>query len=310
MSPVIIQSGDMSITADSKLPAMPATPTRLKKRLGRQLRKLREHAGVTLRQAALELRTTDSSVSKYESGVNRPQWPTVKTLLSLYEASDEDRARVQVFWDEAATATPYIRLPAGASKMFRQLVRSEGEASTVRTIAPSVVPGLLQTADYARAVHASAQRSREPKVAADEFVAQRLNRQKRLIGPDPLHLHALLDEVVLHRLVGDKEVMRGQLEHLLRAGEMPNVRIQVLPYDIGAYGSMAGTCYLFGYEDPEDQAVAYLEHAAGGVWIEDGEDVQHLSTMFDSVSADALSPEDSAEFIRAKVGIHEEGPMA
>lgn len=281
---------------------MPATPTRLKKRLGRQLRKLREHAGVTLRQAALELRTTDSSVSKYESGVNRPQWPTVKTLLSMYEASDEDRAKVQAFWDEAATTTPYIRLPAGGSKTFRQLVRSESEAVTVRSIAPSVVPGLLQTADYARAVHASAYRSREPAVAAEDFVAYRLNRQKRLDDADPLELHTLLDEVVLRRLVGGKEVMHEQLEHLLRASEKPHVTIQMIPFDTGAYGSMSGTSCLFDYEDPDDPTIAYLEHAAGGVWIENGEDVQHLSTMFEAVSADALSPEDTVEYIRAKVG--------
>lgn len=279
---------------------MPATPTRPKKRLGKFLRALREQADKSLGEAARELRTTESTASRYESGLYRPQWTAMTALLTFYGATDEDRAKATALWEDASAPTPQVRLPAAAPKIFKELVRAEREATIVRTIAPSVVPGLLQTADYARAVHASAQRSRDLATNVEDFVSARMSRQKLLDGPDPLHLHALLDEVVLRRLVGGLDVMREQLDHLLVAAGKPNVTLQVIPYAAGAYGSMSGACWILSSEDPDDLPVVYLEHPAGGVWVEDREDVQHFLAMFDDVSAIALTPADTVKLIRAQ----------
>lgn len=280
---------------------MTATPTRAKKRLGKFLRALRERAGTPLTAAAKELRTKDSTASRYESGAYRPQWPTVAALLTLYGATEEEWAKAGALWEDASEPTPQIRLPAGAPKVFRELVRAEREAESVRSIAPSVVPGLLQTADYARAVHASAQRSRDPAANVEDFVAARMSRQTLLEGSEPLRLHALLDEGVLTRLVGGATVMRAQLEHLLAVGERPTITLRVVPFAVGAYGSMSGACTILSYESDDDPPVAYLEHPAGGVWVENSEDVQHFLAMFDGVSDIALMPKDTARLIRARV---------
>lgn len=170
----------------------------------------------------------------------------------------------------------------------------------MRAVAPVVVPGLLQTADYARAVHASAQRSRDQAANVEVFVAARLERQKLLDGPNALIMHAVIAEGALRQVVGGREVMREQLERLIEMSERPNVTIQVVPFTAGAYGGMSGACTILDYDDgAEDPPTAYLEYPAGGAWVDNGGDVQHLLTMFDSVSADkALSPPDTVEFIR------------
>lgn len=218
-------------------------------------------------------------------------------LLSLYSATGTDRERINLLWEEAGQPTPQIRLPAGAPKPFRELVRAEREAAQVRIIAPSILPGLLQTADYARAVHMAYQ-TRDPGAHVEDVVSARLDRQKLLDGRTPLRLHSILDEAVLRRQVGGTAVMATQLDHVVAMSAKPNITIQVIPDSAGAYGSMSGPCSILSYDDPDDASSCYLEHPAGGVWVDDEGDVQHLLAMFDGVSTTALPPYDTAELIR------------
>ncbi|WP_063713759.1 helix-turn-helix domain-containing protein [Amycolatopsis nigrescens] len=280
---------------------MAATPTRAKKRLGAYLRGLRERAGLILRDATKELRlSADAVVSRYESGHNRPPWSSVAALLTLYDATAEERTKAVALWEEAGVATPQVRLPAGAPKTFRELVRAEQEASRARIVAPVVVPGLLQTANYAREVHASAQQSLDQAANVDAFVAARLERQK-LLEDGSFRLHAVLAEATLRQLVGGAEVMREQLEHLLTIGKKANVTIQAVPFSAGAYGGMSGGCTILDY-DGDDPSTAYLEYPAGGAWVDNEGDVQHLSAMFTSVSKNkALPPAGTVELIRRVV---------
>ena len=282
------------------------TPTRAKRRLGRFLADLREREEVSAPEAARELKTSKSTLLRYEGGAVMPVWSTVQSLLRLYNASTDEHQDAERLWQEAHDDAPPVRLPATAPSSFRKLVTAERDAASERTLAPLVVPGLLQTERYIRALMDAAGRFREPGTRVDTVISSRIARQGRLEGRDPLNLHVLLDEVVIHREVGGPDVMREQLGHLLDIGKRPNITLQVIPFSMGAYGTMAGDCTIVSYPNRDEPPNVYLEYPAGGAWIEDGEDVQRFVNMFGDVSAAALQPDASADLIRRQIGAREQ----
>lgn len=279
-----------------------AAPTRAKKRLGDHLLRLRDAAGRSLTEVAKELRTSASTISRYESGHVLPNWASVAALCASYDAGDEDRDIAVRLWDGASDEPPRVRLPAGSTKAFRTLVRAELEADKVRTIQSLVVPGLIQVKSYARAIETAAQRSYKQDVQLDSHVATRLNRQKRLEDGE-LQLHALIDEAVIEREVGGPDVMQEQLHHLLTMGARANVTLQIIPKTAGAYGSMSGQCTIVSFPSPADPPGVYLEYPAGGAWVDNEADVVRFITMFDDVSLVALSPTDTAARIGRQIGV-------
>ncbi|GAA3053594.1 helix-turn-helix domain-containing protein [Actinokineospora globicatena] len=276
---------------------MAATPTRRKKRLGRYLRELREAAGLRAVDAARKLKTEESTISRYENGIYKPAWAAVSVLLTYYGAGDDAEEKASALYDAASVTMPKIRLPADSPKAFRELVNTEREAEQIYILETSVIPGLLQTADYAMAVFATAKVTSD----VDELVNIRLERQRYLEGPDAIELCVCLDIAVLHREVGGRKVLRDQLQRLLDLIEQPNVTVHIIPFETGAYGNMSGGCWIMTFGDEGDSDVVYLEHPAGGVWVENESDVQHFQTMFDEVRTASLDPEASAEVIRARV---------
>jgi hypothetical protein len=160
-----------------------------------------------------------------------------------------------------------------------------------------LISGLLQTEGYVRALNQAGRRMLD-LAAMDEYVRVRLNRQKRLTGSPPLHLHALIDEAALHRLIGGPDVMRHQLGHLLAIGAQSNVTIQVLPFGAGAYGSMSGACTIVDYPDPTDVPGVYVEYLGGGDWVQNSDAIERITASFEDARACALSASDSADLIR------------
>ncbi|MBM7772280.1 transcriptional regulator with XRE-family HTH domain [Actinokineospora baliensis] len=276
---------------------MAATPTRRKKRLGRFLRDLREAAGLRAVDAARKLKTEESTISRYENGIYKPTWAAVSVLLTLYGAGDEAEEKANALYDAASVTLPKIRLPADSPKAFRELVNTEREAERIFSIETTVIPGLLQTADYAMAVFATARETSD----VDELVNIRLERQRYLEDPENIELCVCLDAALLHREVGGRKVLHDQLQRLLLLIEQPNITIHVIPFESGAYGNMSGGYQIMTFGDESDSDVVYLEHPAGGVWVENEHDVQLFQAMFEDVRTQALNPEESAEVIRAKV---------
>ena len=178
---------------------MAVTPTPRKRRLGQHLKAVRERSSTLAETVADLLRVDAATVSRYETGYLRPSWPAVQAMLQTYDGTEEDRARALELWDDAGQRAVRLAVPVGSSKEFRAFLRAESEADNMRVLAPLVVHGLLQTAAYARAVHDSAHRFRDPEAEVERYVTARLSRQKRLEGPEPLQLHALLDEAVIGR---------------------------------------------------------------------------------------------------------------
>jgi hypothetical protein len=172
----------------------------------------------------------------------------------------------------------------------------EAAASWIHSYEAQVVPGLLQTEDYARAMMRHARPgTAEPDI--DRRVHVRMARQSLLIQSDPLDLWVVLDETVFHRLVGGATVMRVQLDRLLDAGRLPNVTLQVLPFAVGAHVAMDGPFTILGYDDAADPDVVFAENAAGGLFLEKDEELSQYHDIFDRLRATALPPDQSAAYI-------------
>jgi hypothetical protein len=256
-------------------------------------------AGLEIEDVMRELKSTRSTLTRYESGHVLPAWGSVLAMFAFFGASDDQREEASRLYDVAADEPPPVRLPAGAPKAYRRLVNAERDGKIERSIEPWVVPGLLQTEPYAHALHTVAARYTSGDDAQVEgYVKRRLSRQQRFTGERPMELHAIIDESVIHRPIGGPRVLRGQLEHLLVMGERPNVTVQVVAYAVGAYGLGSGPVTIVTYDD--DTSGVYLEYPAGGDWVENPKDVQRFTTMFHDIAQVALSPDETAKLIRRR----------
>src|SRR6266536_2400825 len=179
---------------------------------------------------------------------------------------------------------------------YSHFIGLEAEAASVRTYQQVLVPGLLQTEPYARAV-IQAFRPTDTAEGIDRRVAVRHERQRRLTEERSLQLSAVLGEGVVDQLVGDREVTAAQLRFLAEAGDLPNVMIQVLPYAAGAHGAMVGSFEILGFPEPIDPDVVYLENMASALFLEEPEAVARYVQVFDYLRATALSPQASGDMI-------------
>ncbi|SDY20650.1 Helix-turn-helix domain-containing protein [Micromonospora pattaloongensis] len=269
------------------------SPTIRRRRLGAELRRRREAAGVTIDGVAELLECSASKVSRIETGHTSATPRDVRDMLAIYGTAGAERDELVQIAREARQKGwwhPYSTVLTGA------YVGLEAAASSVRAYEQQVVPGLLQTADYARAMI----RAARPDITADEVerrVRVRLGRQSLLIQDDPIDLRVVLDEAVLSRPVGGDAVMRAQLERLLEAAELPNVTLQILPFDAGAHAGMDGTFAILDFPEPNDPAVVYAENATGGLFLEKAEELRKYVFIFDHVCAAALRPEESVSVI-------------
>jgi transcriptional regulator with XRE-family HTH domain len=278
-----------------------ATPTRAKKRLGGFLRALREGVGMSPEDAGQEVKVTKSTVNRYELGQVEVNWATVRVLLACYSASKEQVREAERLFEQVKEEPRSVRLPAGTPKAFRKLINGEREAVLERDLSPYVMPGLLQHERYARALIASDYRLKSAKAIPDKVLDARLKRQQPLDGPDPLRLHALLDEAVLHRQIGGPDVLREQLAHLLVLAARPNITLQVVPFTAGTYGSMNGPVIIIDYPEPDSTPGVYLEYPGDGAWMDNPSDVQRFTTMFDDVTQLALRPDDTTNLIHERI---------
>ncbi|MFD9965129.1 helix-turn-helix domain-containing protein [Amycolatopsis sp. NPDC058986] len=278
-----------------------ASPTRAKKRLGHFLLELRTQAGHALSAPADELKASESTVSRYESGHVLPVWSTVLALLGFYGASDAARELAVKLWEQARDEPKPVRLPSSTPKSFRQMLNAEREANGIRAIELSVVHGLLQTEAYTQALFAAASRFHDQEIPVDGDIAVRKARQEVLYDSNPLNLHMVFDEAVIRRKVGSREVQRDQLEHLLRVAALPHVTVQVMPFSAGAYGTMSGAVTIVDFPDKGETPGVYLEYPAGGAWVENEADVQRFTTAFEDAVLAALSPDDSAHLIKQQM---------
>jgi transcriptional regulator with XRE-family HTH domain len=269
------------------------SPTVQRRRLGIELRRLREQAGLTIEQVAVNLECSDSKVSRIETGQVSATPRDVRDMLDLYEIDREKRdALVQV----ARQARQRDWWEAYSDTLVVPVVGLETAADAIDEYETMAVPGLLQTSDYARAVL----RVGRPDLVQqqiDRWVEFRMARQELLTRDRPPAVSVMLEECVLRRPVGGRSTMREQLRHLIEAAELPTLTLQVLPLALGEHVGMNGPFTVYRFSGPEDPDVVYLEHPRGDLYLESAEQVKPYALAFNHLRGLALSPEDSGALI-------------
>lgn len=272
---------------------MDHSPTVRGRRLTRELKRLREASGVSPDEAARRLDFSKSKLYRIENGRTRVDADDLEDMLDLYDVRSPERdALIQLGRDSRRRGwwTSYKDVFTGS------YVGLESEAATIR-INAHIVPGFLQTADYARAVIAATGPWLDT-VETDRRVVARAARQKALFGrEEPPEIHVVLDESVLRREVGGREVARAQLVVLSEATMRPNITLQVLPFGAGACAGMDGDFFIFTFPDPEDTPVAYAEGLFGDVYLESKEELDRYNLAWTHLVDKALAPAESAALI-------------
>jgi transcriptional regulator with XRE-family HTH domain len=266
--------------------------------LASELRRLRERTQLTLEEVAEQLDWSATKLSRIETCRVGVALKDVGRLLDFYaidaskreELIDLARDSRKKGWWQA-----YDDLPTE----YATYIGLEAETSSMRSFAATIIPGLLQTEDYARAVIRAAL-VMSPPGEIERRVEVRMARQALLIRDDPLGLWAVLDEATIRRAVGDAAIMRSQLGRLLEATDMPNVTVQVLPFAVGAHTATGGAFHILEFPGQNDMDVVFVENLAGNLYVERETDVYRYTVAFDHLRAKALDPDDSRRFI-AKV---------
>lgn len=265
--------------------------------VGQQLRELREAAGLTLKEAGEYIQRDASSVSRMEAGVYPAKVPEVLAYVNLCGVdSPRDRdALVQLAHDawQKGWWDGYVGDVAGE---LVDRIWLETRATETRTFQLAVVPGLLQTRDYAESViRAWGPRASQEQI--ERWVEFRMNRQQILTSEEPARLTAVLDEAVLRRTIGGRHVMRDQLFHLADVATAPNIDVRVLPSSAGAHASPDGSFEIFEMAEPYP-LVGYVETPVGAICVE-ADDAQQLADRYDWLQKAALEGDASAALISA-----------
>ncbi|RLU81164.1 transcriptional regulator [Streptomyces griseocarneus] len=278
-------------------------PAVRRRKLGGELRRQRELAGMTSLEAARAVGWHQSKVSRIETGSSGVRSSDVALLLDAYGVTDPElRALLGALCGSGSTDGEGARrgwwyayrnlLPAA----YLDFISLESEASRLRTLETTVVPGLLQTPAYARAVTRAALNDPPPE-QVEKLVRVRMARQSVLRGDRPLELCAVLDEAVLRHQVGGPEVMAGQLRHLVETGSLRHVRLHVLPFSSSGHIGITGPFVIFSFPRIADLDVVVLDHLTSSLYLERKEDLLAYSAAFTALRAHALSHEKSLEFI-------------
>ncbi|MDQ1031206.1 transcriptional regulator with XRE-family HTH domain [Streptomyces umbrinus] len=274
-------------------------PAVRRRKLGAELRALRARAGLKSGEAARLVGWHQSKVSRIETGRSGVKPADVELLLDAYDVRDAELRELLVVLagsDDNGRHHWWHAYRGLLPSTYSDFISLESQASVMRTLENSVVPGLLQTPEYAREVTLAAVDG-APDDKVDALVEVRLARQDVLRSNPPLRLSAVLDEAALRRTVGGPEVMARQLEHLGEAAQLPHVRIQVLPFGVGAHVGVTGPFVIFSFPNTSDLDVVVLDHLTSSLYLERKEDLQAYSEAFDSLQVHALSPEETLDFI-------------
>jgi hypothetical protein len=276
---------------------MPSTPTKRRKRLGAYLAKLRDDVERTADDAAELLHKRQSQVSKIELGYVRPAHAEMVALLAFYGADKAQRDHAETLWNDAGQDSRRIQGSSAVPPKFRAFLRNEAEADSEDELNRITVPGMLQTPRFAKASRAAGHRIANPNVGEERATAARIARQDLLRGSSPIEFRAVVDQAVIAREVGGRDVMAEQLAYILETMNLGNVNVHIVPFGAGAYGGMSGSFTILGYSAPEDPDTVYCEYEGGGDWFDTPSDVEKFKLIFEDAKELALSSAESAALI-------------
>jgi transcriptional regulator with XRE-family HTH domain len=272
------------------------SPQVRRRRLGVELRQLRDEAGLTIEQLAARLEMSVSKVSRIETGQVGATPRDVRDMATVYGVQGQRldnlmqlarETREKPWWGEYRD-------------IHQSFAAYEAEASSILMFEVTKFPGLLQTQDYARAI-IHAVRTDLPPDKIERRVEFRMRRQALLDEPEPPALWAVIDEAVLHREVGGRETMIGQLKYLIERAALPHVTLQVLPFSAGEHPGIDGPFILNRFPEKTDRDMVYLEHAGLEHWLDSDAAVALHGSLFDHLRAAALKPDDSLKLLTERL---------
>ena len=276
-----------------------ARPTIRGRRLGSELRRLREAADKSTEDAASILKCSRAKISRVETGSVGIRRLDLGILLDFYGVTQaetrrtlEDLARdsrKRGWWQDYGDSIP---------SAYADFIDLEGEARYIRTWEPILIPGLLQTEAYTRAVlHANPASIRFGQI--EQFVKIRADRKAVLTGDSPVRFSAIIWEPALHCAFGGREAHQEQLRHLVEMGQCPNVTIQVVPLSVGATAGTSGAFVLFSFTDSPMPGAVFLESLTSSHYLEEPAELDSYGMVFDFLRSSALNPDESLNTIAA-----------
>ncbi|MEV8317368.1 helix-turn-helix transcriptional regulator [Streptomyces sp. NPDC059900] len=270
-------------------------PTVRRRRLGQELRRLRELKGMTAEEVAERLLVSQSKISRLENGRRSISQRDVRDLCGVYEV--EDHRIVDSLMQMAKDSRQQGWWHSFGDIPYSVYIGLETDAASLRVYDPQVVPGLLQTRAYAEALITGALPETTP-TDIEKRVQVRVRRQERISAPEnPLRLWTVLDESALRRVVGSRHLMRDQLEHLVEQSQLPHVTVQVIPFEMGAHPGLNGQYAILEFPDAADSSVVYIEGVTSDLYLEKANDVQQYSVMYEHLRAQALNVDQSRQLV-------------
>lgn len=280
-------------------------PTVRRRRLASELRKIRNRLGLSAEDVAKALGWSPSKVTYMERlDAKRPDPMHVDAVCRFYGVEDAKRAELVALAKQGRERGWWFLHNEALPEPYKVLLDFEAESSTRYVWEPLVIPGILQTREYARALMLSGPAELAVK-EIDQRVDVRMARQEALLQQDePLRLLAIMDEAAIRRPVGGSDVMGMQLRYLLEVAALPNVTLQILPFAAGAHAGTLGAFSILEFPDPDDPAVVYAETVARQSFFEDTDEVRYYTRTFQKLTAVAASPDDTIRMIAAAADDH------
>ncbi|MCO5994274.1 helix-turn-helix domain-containing protein [Actinoallomurus rhizosphaericola] len=269
------------------------SPTVRRRRLARELRKLREQAGLTADQVTRRLEWAEGKVNRLERALAvRPRVFDVRALLELYGVTDEEEREALFTLTREARQRGWW---AAYGVLDDNYVEFEAEASHIHTWQPLVIPGLLQAPGYARAI----QRGwlmKDDEEEVERLVQLRMERQKILTSDKPPKVWAVIDENAVARSFGSAESKAEQLERLIETERLEHVIVQIMPMRVDPHPGLSGAFVILDYED--DPSLVYREIRPSSLYQEDPSQIEERRTAFQYLSATALGPNESIAYLK------------
>ncbi|MUL42558.1 helix-turn-helix domain-containing protein [Streptomonospora sp. PA3] len=265
--------------------------------LGSELRKFREARGLTRGEAGHYIRGSESKISRMELGRVGFKVRDVEDLLKLYGVTDREQIQTMVglardskkpgWWQAYGESLP---------NWFQVYVGLEEAATRIRVYEAQFVPGMLQTEEYARAVIAAGRSVPDP--TAEDRVAVRMRRQRHIEGDSGCKLWAIIDEAAVRRPVGGRDIMRGQLERLIKLSERRNITLQIVPFSAGAHAAEAGSFTILRYPDFGLSDIIYLEQLTGSMCLDRRSEIDAYTMAMERLSVIAEPPSHTKDILR------------
>jgi transcriptional regulator with XRE-family HTH domain len=278
------------------------SPVVARRRLRAELRRARLDVGLTQEQVAAAMDWSLSKLIRIENGTVGISMNDLKAILAHYKITDEGRTAELIALSRAARERSWWNAYREMSPRLVQLIEYESASFIIRNFQPMLIPGLLQTKEYAT----TSIRSLRPEASAQDVstaVDLRMKRQQLLQQPEMPLMFFIVDEAAVRRLVGGQEAMRRQIQRLLDESDKPTVTIEVVPFSAGAHPGMQGPFMLFEFPDAEDDDALYLEGPKESKWNrDDPEEISSFRERFEVLRELSLGPQGSVDLLRRLLG--------